>query len=160
MPANTDTCGYCAAPDMPGGPHRVGCTVPAQLAAADALIALAQDASGRPGEARTIFLADLVCTAVEGATGYWAAVSAYKWTDGPANTRATLVDEDTGETYALTIDAVALGIERIERREVTVNATIRAGILAASAANDAGQLDADDADVIAQAGLLGNIVYG
>ena len=115
---------------------------------------------------REQFLADIIITAVEGGTGYWAAVSAYKWTEGAAATRATLHelnDEQTafdGDEHKLTIDAIATGIGRIERGEVGVNDRIRKAILEASRENDAGMIDADDADVIAQAAVLGELRYG
>lgn len=115
---------------------------------------------------RAQFLADVIIAAVEGGTGYWAAVSAYRWTDGPASTRATLVllDDVTGEpgseTYEVTPNTIATGIGKLRTGLVTVNRDLLGLILAASAANDAGDIDADAADVIVQAALFGEIVYG
>lgn len=115
---------------------------------------------------RQQFLADIITTAVEGGTGYWAAVSGYKWSEGAATTRATLHelnDDETafdGETYKLTIDEIATGIRRITTGEISVNDRIRKAIAQANRENDAGNLDADDADVITQAALLGEIRYG
>ena len=116
---------------------------------------------------REQFLADILITAIEGGTGYWAAVSGYKWSDeAPETTRATLHelnDEETaydGAQYDLTIDAVATGLGRIRRGEVGVSGTLRETIALADRENDAGYIDADGADVITQAALLNEIRYG
>jgi hypothetical protein len=136
---------------------------------------------------REQFLADIITGAVEGGTGYWAQVSQYQWVDtfsvriGDAETadvkvvcgkrqgdeaRATLHemnDDETGykdEGLDLTIDAVATGIGKIIRGEVSVHESYRKRIAEASRENDAGNIDAEDADIIAQAALLGEVVYG
>lgn len=133
---------------------------------------------------RTQFLGDIITTAVEGGTGYWAQVSQYQWLDtftfeqpfGKVmvvvgerqgdHTRATLhemKDDEDGykaEGLDLTLDAVAVGIHRIVTGKVPINATLRQTIARASRENDAGDIDADGADAIAQAALLGELVYG
>jgi hypothetical protein len=115
---------------------------------------------------REQFLADIICTAIEGGTGYWAQVSAYKWTEGAAKTRATIHeinDEETGysdEKIFLTIDTIASGIARIKFGEINVSEGTRQFITQASAENDAGMIDAGDADLITQAATLGEIRYG
>lgn len=138
-------------------------------------------------EEREQFLGDIITAAVEGGTGYWAQVSQYQWLDrfsvtlGVAETaeisvsvgqrqgeqtRATLHemnDDETGykaEGLNLTLDAVATGIGRIVRGDVAINANLRKLIGQASRENDAGNIDADAADVIVQAALLGDVVYG
>lgn len=134
----------------------------------------------RRSRERERFLADIVTCAVEGGTGYWAQVSQYQYVrdDGtlcvytgeavsPAKASATLHEmEDDGSGYkseGLTLDlnAVALGIRRVILADgLGVNAELRRSICEADDDNDAGQIDADAADVIAQAALLGSIVYG
>lgn len=120
---------------------------------------------------REQFLADIIITAVEGGTGYWAAVSGYVWCDAEegeraANTKATLheLDDATGafdgDTHDLTIETVAAGIGKIKRGEVGVRADLLEAIKRGDAENDAGDIDADCADVIVQAGLFGEVVYG
>ena len=126
---------------------------------------------------RTEFLGDIVTTAVEGGTGYWAQVSQYQYVlDGEVkvytgdrvgdDTRAVLHEMNDAEDgykaegLVLDLDAVAKGIGLIKRGEVGVGSAIKQTILLADAENDAGYIDADGADVIVQAGLLGEIVYG
>jgi hypothetical protein len=126
---------------------------------------------------RLEFLGDIITTAVEGGTGYWAQVSQYQYElfgkltvytgeqvgDGARAVLHEMNDDETGyreEALVLDTDAVARGIGRIERGEVAINAGIRKAILEASRENDAGQLDAGDADCIAQAALLGELRYG
>ena len=116
---------------------------------------------------RNTLLADVIITAVEGGTGYWAAVSGYKWSDeAPETTRATLheLNEDgtdyDGDQHVLTVDAIATGLGRIRRGEVAVNSMVRESITLADRENDAGYIDADGADVITQAALLNEIRYG
>jgi hypothetical protein len=143
---------------------------------------------------RTEFLGDIIVTAVEGGTGYWAQVSQYQyvdtigrhsWVDGELvntppedpvsvvvgrregdETRARLHEmNDAEDGYReegldLDLDAVARGIGRITRGEVGINSRLRNEITMASRENDAGYIDADGADVIVQAGLLGEIRYG
>ena len=132
-------------------------------------------------DARTEFLGDIIVTAVEGGTGYWAQVSQYQYDEtlldpkgvrvivgerqGDA-TQATLHelnDDESGyrdEGLELTLDAVARGIGRIKSGEIGVNSRLRKEILIGDRENDAGNIDADGADVIVQAGLLGEIRYG
>jgi hypothetical protein len=133
-------------------------------------------------EERKQFLADIITTAVEGGTGYWAQVSQYQYGDYSGifdgklsvytgkrqgdDTRATLHemnDDETGykdEGLDLDFDAVARGLGKIKRGEIGINDRLRAMIMVADAENDAGNIDADAADVIAQVALLGEIVYG
>ena len=114
-------------------------------------------------------LASTIIVAVEGATGYWAQVSDYRgdqWETNPAQVRATLheIDESTGESEkvgkVLDIDAVAVGIQRILNGEVPIATYIENYILEALRDNDAGHIDAEAADCIAQAALLGELRYG
>lgn len=133
---------------------------------------------------RTQFLGDIITTAAEGGTGYWAQVSQYQWIDDlgisrepgtimvvcgerqgdePRATLHELNDDESGykeEGLDLTLDAVERGIGLILDGKVGVATRYINRIAGASARNDAGDIDAEDADVIAQAALLGDIVYG
>jgi hypothetical protein len=115
---------------------------------------------------REEFLADIIVTAVEGGTGYWADVEQYRH-DTPAETRATLfeMDEDAPGGYstngeAVTLDTIAHGIGLIRERIVPINSNYRLEILRADAQNDAGMIDAEYADAIVQAALFGELRYG
>lgn len=126
---------------------------------------------------RTEFLEDIITTAVEGGTGYWAGVTQYQWrssviADGALQraagklregegTRATIVDrEDDNEAYDITAETIAAGIGKIKRGEAQVNGTIKESILTGDSENDAGYIDGDGADAIVQVALLGAITYG
>jgi hypothetical protein len=112
---------------------------------------------------REQFLADIIVGAVEGGTGYWAQVSGYHWSDDePAETRATLHDMEDSATFALTIEDIARGLAMIvdERGEFRLNDQLRSSIVLADRENDGGYIDADCADVIAQAACFGEVVYG
>ena len=137
---------------------------------------------------REQFLADIIITAVEGGVNYWAQVSAYRWhsdvleggTAGAvANTTATLHDMEEGGEYVLTIDSIAraftilkdatmqhdsrFGEEALHTKDgkrLYLSPSRRKAYLGASAANDAGELDADDCDNIVQIAALGTVVYG
>lgn len=110
---------------------------------------------------RATFLADIIIAAVEGGTGYWASVSAYKWTDGPEVTTATLHPEDEpGAAHVVTLDVIAHGFAAIRENDRICSAGLRALIVAADRSNDAGDVDADAADAIVQAALFGELVYG
>lgn len=137
---------------------------------------------------REQFLADIIVGAVEGGCSYWARSVAYRWSDeAPATTRVLLIDmeqeeEFYGEVNALeaelgrkvklaeadaltgaslvTIDTVAKGLGKIKRNEVKLNSTLKKEILLGDSENDGGYIDADGADVIVQAAIFGEVVYG
>ena len=126
---------------------------------------------------RTEFLSDIIIAAVEGGTGYWAQVSQYQYVyDGEVHvyvgkrqgdqTRATLHEmNDDGDGYKaegldLTIDKIASALGKIVRGDVGTGERFRRRMAEASRENDAGDIDADDADTIAQIALLGEEVYG
>ena len=121
----------------------------------------------RRSHEREQFLADILITAVEGGTGYWAAVSGYDWSDEePATTRVTLHEVNDDETaydgaqHQVTIDVIATGVHRALDRETRVNQTIRESIAMGHIENDGGYIDSDAADVIVQLAVLGEITYG
>lgn len=103
------------------------------------------------------FLADVLCTALEGGIGYWSECGMLK-SDALGYVSATLYpaeDDDFPETV-LTRESIQQGIEKVLSPDFRVNPQIRAAI----ASGDAGQIDADAADVIVQAACFGEIVYG
>jgi hypothetical protein len=130
-------------------------------------------------EARTQFLRDIITTAVEGGIGYWSQCSQYQWVDDhegrvyvPVGERVgdcaravihVLSDDESGyvETgLIIDVEVIARGLKLITDGGTNLNDRSRKLIRQADRENDAGYLDADSADVIVQAGLLGEIVYG
>lgn len=127
---------------------------------------------------RTEFLSDIITTAVEGGTNYWAAVSQYQWIDRDGHVSVVvgekvgdqaravlheLKEDESGykdEGMVVDLDVIAKGIALIRKPDFGVNTRIRQAITEADNENDAGQLDAGDSDCIVQAGLLGDVVYG
>jgi hypothetical protein len=132
----------------------------------------------RRSEERTRFLGDIITGAVEGGTGYWAKVSQYQWQDsdgsirvvvgqrvgdGPRAALHPLTDEQTFSPDAVVVDVetVATGLNRIlVEPTCRLRADLRRTISEASRENDGGLIDAEGADVIVQAGLFGQVIYG
>jgi len=119
---------------------------------------------------RKQFLFDIFVTALEGGVGYWAQSSVYKWTkDGTDNEEdldnfhsivTDAEDDEAFEESTINQDTIVKGINKIIKGEVQINDTMRQNITIASIRNDAGMLDANDADAIVQVGLLGEIMFG
>lgn len=113
---------------------------------------------------RQRFLADIIIGAVEGGTGYWAQVSVYKHDCPPAETTATLheIEPASGDEPGkqVSIETITTGIQAIRCPGFSIRADLLKTIKEADRADDAGLLDAEAADVIVQAGLFGEIVYG
>jgi hypothetical protein len=129
-------------------------------------------------EEREQFLADIITTAVEGGTGYWAQTSQYQYEyDGElklytgkliegGGTQATLHeldDDDEGykaEGLTITTDKIAAAIGKLKRGEIQINSQLAESILTGDKENDAGYIDADGADALTQIALLGELTYG
>lgn len=118
------------------------------------------------------FLSDVLTTAVEGGINYWVEVA-------ESVTRASLgddledlsvlsvndikvVENDEAPLYTANLDTVHTGILAVLQPGFNVNDTIKGYVLSAllNEEPDAGHIDADAADVIVQAGLFGEVVYG
>lgn len=128
-------------------------------------------------EARTEFLADIIITAVEGGTNYWASAFGYTHTS-PSETRVVLVpSEDLEEAglwsgkpiteawlsehgHEVTTAKVEAVLERIRTYEVQIALSDQAMIDHANHETDAGHIDADLADTIVQIACFGEVVYG
>lgn len=119
---------------------------------------------------RIEFLGDvIVCIAEDFGYNSWRQVSAYHWSDEhPENNRVTvheladLEDEADISVHKVTIDTVATGIRRIlaEDNPIGLNNTIVGAVAVASVNNDAGEVDAEVADCILQAGIFDEYRYG
>ena len=113
-----------------------------------------------------------ICTANEndhtitgvdlGGIYYWAGPvqGSYHWDGVPATVRVTIPDEPERGTITISRALVARGIAAIKRPEFEVRRDIVATILLAEREEDAGDIDEEIADVIIQAGIFGEIVYG
>ncbi len=125
------------------------------------------DAPATPRSAeREQFLRDVFTTALEGGIGYWARFMSYRNRDGEPF-GATVRECDDDECRDLVIDAeiIERGLQGLADGTVTFGGSpmsasahrFWAGMLAVP---DAGEIDADDADEIVQAGLFGDVRYG
>jgi hypothetical protein len=88
---------------------------------------------------RKEFLRGVIATAWIDAIDYW-------------------LDEETTQPD-ITMKVIAKGIAKIRAGTVEVNDQLRDTILLADLENDAGYIGSEEADVIVQVGLFGDIVY-
>jgi hypothetical protein len=112
---------------------------------------------------RAEFLDDVVITGVDlGGIYYWAepVPRTYHWDGIPATIKITIPDEPERGTITVNRALVARGIAAIKRPEFKVRRDIVATILLAERYVDAADIDEEIADVIIQAGIFGEIVYG
>lgn len=123
---------------------------------------------------RKEFLHCIFTTALEGGIGYWSQAATYRWSMAGDSNVDDLdgfiaiigeFDESTGKyrhDKPLTINRAVIqkGLARLADKDFKVRDDIRKTALAGSAMNDAGDIDAEIADVIVQAGLFGEIIYG
>jgi hypothetical protein len=117
-------------------------------------------------QAREQFYSDIITTATEGGTNYWAYSRNYKWSDEePSTTTVEFCDMekyDDGEPewHKVTMDTVANAFTLIRSRAVHLPDAMRKRYDQAYTEMDAGNLDAGDADNIVQIGMFGKLVYG
>lgn len=117
-------------------------------------------------EERAEFLWDVATAALEGGIGYWSMVHAYKWVDLPASERYAVIEEIFGDDneapghHRIDIEVVAVGIKRIVTGVVGVRSDLKALITEGDGENEAGMLDSDAGDVILQAAIFNEVVYG
>jgi hypothetical protein len=112
---------------------------------------------------RAEFLDDIVITGVDlGGIYYWAesVPGTYRWDGVPATIKVTILDEPERGTITVNRALVARGIAALKRPEFKVRRDIITTILLAERDVDAGDIDEEIADVIIQAGIFGEIVYG
>jgi hypothetical protein len=116
---------------------------------------------------RKQFLNDVITTAVEGGIGYWSQVSDYHWGDEIETTVRVHELDDDGTPDAIGVPITPAKIEDAIKLILTkdshgdyIHSRIRSNIFEASAENDAGDIDADLADIIVQIAMFGKLVYG
>ena len=108
------------------------------------------------------FANDVITTAVEGGIGYWARISEYHWRNGIPTT-AMIEPLDPMDQWPLAqLDRVLVqkGIDALAEGNIKVAPDILGAILVSVVRPDDYDIDATAADVIVQAGLFNDIIYG
>lgn len=112
---------------------------------------------------REQFLNDLLATAVEGGINYWAWIIAAEQTHDQRGRvtgykSVTIREKEYGDqTYTITIDTMATGINRLLKR---LSYSVAADLHLANRTNgDDGDFDALDADQIVQHAIFNKSVY-
>ena len=100
--------------------------------------------------ARTQFLTDIYVCALEGGIGYWSTCIEYRW----STTQRAVIEDLEDAVHEITLDTISHGINAVADGSVAVSDYLRNLIRAANRSNDAGDVDAIAADVIAQAGIM------
>lgn len=111
---------------------------------------------------RAEYLADIIITAVEGGSGYWASFRCYQHSE-PATTSVHVRDfKYTKAAWAVIgLDQIEGALSKIARGDdVGVSERVRQWIIQWDRDNDAGQLDAGDADCILQIAVYGKVIFG
>ncbi|AEY69512.1 hypothetical protein AH2_0001 [Burkholderia phage vB_BceS_AH2] len=123
------------------------------------------------------FLRDVLCTAIEGGSNYWARFVGLEHHDGEHGPEWERVrvkeygDDDKAQSVReVGLAELAEGVRRVIAGDMTdkaehanVHAAYRAALFAALIAEpggNAGDVDANLADIVLQAAALGRIVYG
>lgn len=104
------------------------------------------------------FLTDILVTAVEGGINYWAIVEGYQHSGEPAD-RKVVVRHPEGVAQ-VTLRDIVLAVRKIINKRVPVTPYIRDILVEADKTLDAGDIDAEVADVVVQVAAFGKIVYG
>lgn len=106
------------------------------------------------------FLADIINTAVEGGIDYW--IGSIDWNrDEKGNyLEVTVVPEDEEEEKTVKIEQLPEVLKKIIEGTFACRKDIRDSITSAVLEVDAGDIDADCADVIFQFACFGELVYG
>lgn len=108
------------------------------------------------------FLSCVLITASEGGINYWADVLKVEdeGEDRMAIFLAVRANEDEEPLFKVDHETVVRGIQRLLDGSVRVDSQIRGYLSRAVAERDAGDVDADVADCIVQAGIFNELVYG
>ncbi len=115
---------------------------------------------------RRQWLQDVFVTALEGGIGYWSECEEYHWDvdlDDPTDGFFAVVYdiEDENARYVITEGTIDLGLERLREGKVGLGAYLLGPLMVADLTNgQEGDIDADGADAVVQAGLFGELVYG
>lgn len=102
-------------------------------------------------------LCDIITTAIEGGSNYWAMpVKADRTEEGDPKRVELLDREDDFAPYTVTINDVQAAVRKVQAGDVRVNSTIAEWITS----GDAGMIDATAADVLMQVACFDEIRYG
>jgi|14BtaG_2_1085337.scaffolds.fasta_scaffold06945_3 hypothetical protein len=110
---------------------------------------------------RNVFLSEITMHAIEShRSGYlgWCSIERYKWKDREEDVIATIVDAE-GEEHHINNDVIRKGIGLILIGDVDVRRDIIDTLIEACQMRNAGDVDAEIADCIIEAGLFGEIIY-
>lgn len=108
------------------------------------------------------FADDIIVTAFDPGYGgalYWAAVVEYRprgrWATADDNTREVVITDRTNPyiQFVVTYETIVRGLQKATEKGYM-------NITKALVEDDGGEIDADLADVVAQLGVLGEVVYG
>jgi hypothetical protein len=113
------------------------------------------------------FLSNVLITAFDGGYGgcwYWASPHGDDaWDIRGGVWHSVMVEESEGDeegAHMVNHAVVLRGIERLVNGEVRINSELLAHLDQGLREDDAGEVDADVADCIVQAGVFGELVYG
>jgi hypothetical protein len=125
---------------------------------------------------RHTFLADILVNAVEGGINYWAETKNYHWSkrdeDGEISSEYAddvyvdirekdyATEKEETPWFRVKAESLERGIEKIKDPNFQINPQIAKQVLYSDHFSDAGDIDTEIADVIVQATMFGEIVYG
>ena len=109
---------------------------------------------------RKRFLIDIFDAGVEFGIYYWANVRDYSPTNSHAYVKGSSEDAPPHGWVGINLYTIEKGLEAIRSGQVKMNKRLLGDTLAADVQNDANEVDAEIADCIIQAAILGEIMYG
>jgi len=110
---------------------------------------------------REEYLDDILTTAVEGGIGYWSIGRNYVWSDdGPATVEIREEEEEEGPWHLVDRSAIRKGIALVLSGDTRVHESYVDTLRKAERELDSCEIDGELADIIVQAAILGDVVYG
>lgn len=107
---------------------------------------------------------DVLTNWIDTCFGLWAAVQERAERDSEGYATSVKVqdcEDDDEPIHTVTLDTVRVGFARVMGGNVkALHAGYIGNIAGAYATNDGGMIDADDCDIIVQAGLFNEVIYG
>lgn len=113
------------------------------------------------------FLADVIITACEGGINYWANIVTYDHPENPAFTKAEIIDPEVRDDeedprdghFTINLDAICEGIKVALDPETKLSTRFKNELYGAVREQDAGDIDADLADIIVQCAIYKEVLY-